>query len=252
LWYCTPCLTEYEQQQQQPEQQQQQQQQHTSSACGECGNTFSSTDGHEDPGSGAWYCNNCWSTFEEPDTLPTTEQPPTPTPTPTPTSSSQVLKEDDEDDDDGYDPSMVEERSQPRRVQRNWPHEAFDLKDKASVIAWATCTLASDGSNFTPQDNGKFIVRIHNEKKGLYNLCVVYKQRMTAHPIKIDAEGGSTVNAKSVGNNVTSLNELITALSKDPLPPKWPIKLIAGRDAVTGQVVPSGEYADDDNTEDEV
>eukprot|EP00040_Diaphanoeca_grandis_P026961 m.152152 g.152152 ORF g.152152 m.152152 type:complete len:148 (+) comp30795_c3_seq1:455-898(+) len=135
----------------------------------------------------------------------------------------------------------------------NWVHEAFDLKkDKPSVVSWATCSMSADGDTFTKQDNGKFIVLVVNPTKGQYYLCIVFKERMTVHSVRVDSEEGdnSTINNKSFGS-FCSVPEMIKLLSNDPLPSKWPVKLIAGRDADTGKIVPSGSFAHDES-EDEV
>jgi len=123
-----------------------------------------------------------------------------------------------------------------------------DLDGKEAVKAWAVETLSPNGDGeFGPEDNGKFAVRIHDEVRGLHHLALVYKQKMTIHNIRLDAEGDDILIGKK-SFPFKTIEEMVTGLSTDPLPAGWPIRLTYGIEANSGQLAAPGVNASEGDT----
>ena len=147
----------------------------------------------------------------------------------------------------------------PASSKLSWGH-MVDVPEegrKAAIKAWATVQLrrpnssGADTESFGPEDNGKFIVRIHDEERGRYNLCLVFRERMTVHGIRIDPEGVKTnINKKDYGGFRT-LDELVAGLATDPPAAGWPQRLTYGVDAATSKLVPTTWVETDEDGADE-
>ena len=105
---------------------------------------------------------------------------------------------------------------------------------KDAIKAWAVAKL---GGSFGPNDDGKFAIRAHDATKGLYNLCLVYKQKMTLHNVRI-AGAASSVGKKKF-QPWTHVDQAVEELSSDPPPEGWPVRLTMGLNANTGELVGS-------------
>ncbi|EGD75476.1 hypothetical protein PTSG_06550 [Salpingoeca rosetta] len=87
-------------------------------------------------------------------------------------------------------------------------------KDQASTL------LMHDGAYPT----GRFLVRRRPGSEDDYVLSLNFKNRPTHHLIKKTESGVLTVNKQDFGG-FTTLEQIISKLSSDSLPPKWPVKL---------------------------
>ena len=121
-----------------------------------------------------------------------------------------------------------------------WAHE-IAVDGKESIKLWAAEQISTDG-RFEPEDNGKFVVRVHDASKGLYNLCLVYKQKLTLHNMKIDPSGVATTIGKKQYGAFKTLDEVVAGLSTVPPPAKWPLSLIAGLDATDNTMRASSNH----------
>lgn len=71
------------------------------------------------------------------------------------------------------------------------------------------------------QNDGQFLVYM---REGDHVLCVIYRGKLTLHIIKPGADGILTANKKVFGESKT-IDALITALSAEPPPSGWPVRL---------------------------
>jgi hypothetical protein len=79
--------------------------------------------------------------------------------------------------------------------------------------------LAKDGKT----TNGRFLVRQHGDTNNMV-LSLVYRNKPTQHLIAKDGDGYLTVNKKRYGDH-TDIHSLVAAISSDPVPDNWPIRL---------------------------
>lgn len=96
----------------------------------------------------------------------------------------------------------------------SWLHPASTARDAVEA------KLASAGG-----DNGTFLVR-KRENEGEWVLSVTFRGKPTHHLCNM-VGGKVMINKKNVADAGT-IEEAIARLTKDPLPPGWPVKLLKG------------------------
>eukprot|EP00041_Stephanoeca_diplocostata_P022917 m.554160 g.554160 ORF g.554160 m.554160 type:complete len:476 (+) comp22176_c0_seq2:671-2098(+) len=92
-------------------------------------------------------------------------------------------------------------------------------KSSPMKIAQAEAALSADGQ--TP--DGRFMV--WHQPSGAAVLTMCYKGKCTHHKIAPNEDGILTMNKKTFGLNATKLGQIVSALSKEPLPKGWPMRL---------------------------
>jgi len=93
-----------------------------------------------------------------------------------------------------------------------WLHGAIS-KAKSEEL------LMADGKT----TNGRFLIRKHGDTANMV-LSLVFRNKPTQHLIATDADGYLTVNKKRYGEH-TEIESLVAAISSDPVPQNWPVRL---------------------------
>ena len=147
-------------------------------------------------------------------------------------------------------PSALQATSLPTRSR--WVHIAdVDVSDKEALKGWAVSKISASGE-LTRLDNGKFVLRAFDEQRGLFQLCVVYKGKMTIHSVSVSSKNGGagTRVQKKFFGNLPTIDAVVTAFSvspglKDGTGRPWPAPLIAGANTITGELEPTGNVGHD-------
>lgn len=85
--------------------------------------------------------------------------------------------------------------------------------------------LTADGS----PKNGRFLIRKRDATSEDLVLSLIFRDKPTQHLITRNDEGNLTVNKRAYGN-FSAIGDLVAAISSDPIPKGWPVKLIEGID----------------------
>ena len=111
---------------------------------------------------------------------------------------------------------------------------------KPEIMQWGCATMGLERDKLTEDDNGKFIIKSIEGEGNRFVMVLIFRQKVTTHSIEIDTTDGSDSKInKKVYMPFASIDEMVTKLSTDPLPPKWPIKLLFGRDGQAGEMASS-------------